>query len=93
MPPANHTPRFITGTLSRPPPARIDKTVAMAYDTVLNSPLLVQGRDDEFTNKTPAERKAVLSKIVGLEVYDRLLVRARQRNSAAENRAKKAARS
>ena len=49
---------------------------------------MVQGRADEFTNKTPAERKAVLSKILGLDTYDRLQIRARERNSWSENTAK-----
>ena len=81
-------PRPITGDMIRETQTRIDQTVGMDYDTFVNSAFLVQGRADEFTNKTPAERKAVLSKILGLETYDRLQVRARERNSWAENTAK-----
>jgi exonuclease SbcC len=84
----NDTPRPITGDMIRETQARIDQTIGMDYDTFINSAFLVQGRADEFTNKTPAERKAVLSKILGLETYDRLQVRARERNSWAENTAK-----
>ena len=84
----NDTPRVVTGDMMRETQARIDQTIGMDYDTFINSAFLVQGRADEFTNKTPAERKAVLSKILGLDVYDRLLVRARDRNSWAENSAK-----
>ena len=84
------TPRTITGDMIRETQARIDQTIGMDYDTFINSAFLVQGRADEFTNKTPAERKAVLSKILGLEVYDRLLVRARERSSGAENSARTA---
>ena len=43
----------------------------MDYDTFINSAFLLQGRADEFTNKTPAERKAVLASILGLEAYER----------------------
>ena len=82
------TPRPVTGNMIRETQARIDQTVGMDYDTFINSAFLVQGRADEFTNKTPAERKAVLSKILGLETYDRLQVRARERNNRAENSAK-----
>ena len=82
------TPRPITGDMIRETQARIDQTIGMDYDTFINSAFLVQGRADEFTNKTAAERKAVLSKILGLETYDRLQVRARERNSWAENTAK-----
>ena len=81
-------PRPITGDTIRETQARIDQTIGMDYDTFVNSAFLVQGRADEFTNKTPAERKSVLSKILGLETYDRLQVRARERNSWAENTAK-----
>ena len=82
------TPKAVTGNMIRETQARIDQTIGMDYDTFINSAFLVQGRADEFTNKTPAERKAVLSKILGLETYDRLQVRARERNSWAENSAK-----
>ena len=81
-------PRPITGDMIRETQARIDQTIGMDYDTFVNSAFLVQGRADEFTNKTPAERKAVLSKILGLETYDRLQARARERNIWAENTAK-----
>ena len=84
----NDTPRPITGDMIRETQARIDQTIGMDYDTFINSAFLVQGRADEFTNKTAAERKAVLSKILGLETYDRLQVRARERNSWAENTVK-----
>ena len=84
----NDTPRPITGDMIRETQARIDQTIGMDYDTFINSAFLVQGRAGEFTNKTPAERKAVLSKILGLEAYDRLQMLARERNSVAENSAK-----
>ena len=84
----NDTPRPITGDMIRETQGRIDQTIGMDYDTFINSAFLVQGRADEFTNKTPAERKAVLSKVLGLETYDRLQVRARERNSWADNSAK-----
>ena len=84
----DRTPKPVTGDMIRETQARIDQTIGMDYDTFINSAFLVQGRADEFTNKTPAERKAVLSKILGLETYDRLQARARERNSWAENSAK-----
>ncbi|MEE8465489.1 MAG: SMC family ATPase, partial [Dehalococcoidia bacterium] len=86
----DRTPKPVTGNMIRETQARIEQTIGMDYDTFINSAFLVQGRADEFTNKTPAERKAVLSKILGLETYDRLQVRARERNSRADNSAKTA---
>ena len=65
-------PTPISGNSVRETQAQIDQLVGMDYDTFTNSAFLLQGRADEFTNKTPSERKAVLSKILGLELYDRL---------------------
>ena len=80
--------KSVTGDMIRETQSRIDQTIGMDYDTFINSAFLVQGRADEFTNKTPAERKAVLGKILGLETYDRLQARARERNNRAENNSK-----
>jgi len=69
----------ITGDHIRETQAKIEQTIGMDYDAFINSAFLLQGRADEFTNKTPADRKAVLSKILGLEAYDRIQEQARQR--------------
>jgi DNA repair protein SbcC/Rad50 len=57
----------------------IDKLLRLDYDTFVNSAFLVQGRADEFTTKTPAERKQVLGKILGLERWELFEQRARDR--------------
>ena len=75
-------PQPITGNMVRETQARIDQIVGMDYDTFTNSAFLLQGRADEFTNKIPSERKAVLAKIIGLELYDRLQDRAKERFSS-----------
>ncbi len=81
--------RPIPGNNIRETQARIEQTIGMDYDSFINSAFLLQGRADEFTNKTPADRKAVLAKILGLEDYDRLQELARRsldesRTGAAE---------
>ena len=68
----------LTGDSIRQTQAKIDQIVGMDYDTFINSAFLLQGRADEFTNNTPSDRKAVLAKILGLEVYDRLQERAKE---------------
>lgn len=75
----------VSGNTVRETQAKIEQLVGMDYDTFINSAFLMQGRADEFTNKTPAERKAVLASVLGLAVYDRLQGRARER--LAENKA------
>ena len=68
----------LTGDSIRQTQNIIDQTVGMDYDTFINSAFLLQGRADEFTNNTPSDRKAVLAKILGLEVYDHLQERAKE---------------
>ena len=69
----------LTGNTIRESQAKIDQTLGMDYDTFINSAFLLQGRADEFTNKTPADRKAVLAKILDLQSYDVLQERAKAR--------------
>ncbi len=53
---------------------KIIDLLRLDYETFVNSAFLVQGRADEFTTKTPNQRKQVLANILGLsrwEVYER----------------------
>ena len=70
---------IVSGNSIRETQARLVQLVGMDYDSFINSAFLLQGRADEFTNKSPAERKAVLSAILGLEAYDRFQGRAREK--------------
>ena len=69
--------RPITGNTVRDTNARIQRLVGMDYNTFVNSAFLLQGRADEFTRKTPAERKEALSAILGLNLYEALQAAAR----------------
>ena len=68
--------------------AKIERLLRLDYDTFVNSAFLRQGRADEFTVKTPAERKRVLGEILGLDrwsVYeDRIKERLRAIQTEAE---------
>ena len=70
--------RPITGNTIRETQAKIDQIIGMDYETFINSAFLLQGRADEFTNKSPGERKEVLAKVLGLGFYDRLQDRAKE---------------
>ena len=48
---------------------RIDEILRLDYETFINSAFLQQGKADAFTTKTPAERKKILSDILGLELW------------------------
>ena len=70
---------IITRNSLRETEAEIQRIVGMDYDTFINSAFLLQGRADEFTNKTPGQRKEVLGKLIGLGEYDALQERAKDR--------------
>lgn len=74
-------PRPITGNTLNETAARIRNLLGMDYDTFVNSAFLLQGRSDEFTRKTPSERKDVLSSILGLSLYEMLQAEARNKRS------------
>ncbi len=65
---------------------RIIETLKLDYETFVNSAYLRQGRADEFTTKSPGQRKRILAEILRLDVYDELERRARERMRAAEQR-------
>ena len=67
----------IPGNTIRETQHKIDQIVGMQYDTFINSAFLMQGRSDEFTSKTPGDRKDLLADILGLDIYDRLQRKAR----------------
>lgn len=58
---------------------KIESTLRLDYDTFINSAFLVQGRADEFTTKTPAQRKQVLASILGLSAWEVYEGRAKDR--------------
>ncbi|MCS7283642.1 MAG: SMC family ATPase [Anaerolineae bacterium] len=58
---------------------KITRLLHLDYETFINSAFLRQGRADEFTIKTPAERKRVLSDILGLDIWQEYEERAKAR--------------
>jgi exonuclease SbcC len=84
----DHGWHSLTAASTRETQTRICDVLRMDYDTFVNSVYLRQGRADEFTTRPPAERKQVLSEILGLSYFDRLQElsreQARQRKAQAE---------
>lgn len=64
--------RSLTGSSMRDTQQAICQLLRMDFDTFVNSAYLKQGRGDEFTTRQPAERKQVLSEILGLSYFDRM---------------------
>lgn len=64
---------------------RIEDVLHLDYETFINSAYLKQGRADEFTTKTPGERKRILAEILHLDRYADLEQRAREHMRKAEH--------
>jgi exonuclease SbcC len=63
---------------------KIIRTLNLTYETFINSAYLKQGRADEFTLKPPAQRKAVLSDILNLGIWQDYEAQAKERVAALE---------
>lgn len=58
---------------------KIINVLHLNYDTFSASSYLRQGNADEFTRQTPNKRKEILSQILGLENYDELADKAKEK--------------
>ncbi|MCA2001805.1 MAG: SMC family ATPase, partial [Chloroflexi bacterium] len=74
----------LTEKSARETQARIERTLRMDYDTFINASFFLQGKADEFTQRKPSERKAVLSSILGLEIWDAYKERTAERRKQIE---------
>ncbi len=67
---------------------RLQATLRMDYDTFTNASFFLQGRADQFAQQGPAERKKVLTSILGLEVWEHYRADAAERRKNLELEAK-----
>lgn len=51
---------------------KIEATIGLDYDTYINSAFLRQGQANEFSKKTPKERKDILGSVLGLDTFETL---------------------
>ncbi len=77
--------RSLTESSIRATEEKIVRILHLDYDTFVNSAFLRQGRADEFTIKTPAERKRVLSDILGLDIWQEYEEQAKARLLMIQN--------
>lgn len=75
------------GTL-RQTQEKVIETLKIPYEIFVNSSYLRQGRADEFTAKTPAERKSILAEILGLSEWDILESKAKEKQKNLTNETK-----
>jgi exonuclease SbcC len=77
--------RSLAGDSIRETQVRIDEVVRLDYETFVNSAFLLQGRADEFTTKTPSQRKQILSNILGLDLWESYEARTKEAAREVEN--------
>ncbi|MBI5952597.1 MAG: SMC family ATPase [Chloroflexi bacterium] len=75
----------LTEKTTRETQTRIEQTLRMDYDTFINASFFLQGKADEFTQRKSSERKAVLSSILGLEIWDTYKERTAERRKQIES--------
>src|SRR5581483_3153963 len=80
--------RPLTANHVRDTEKQIIDVLKLDYETFVNSALLLQGRADAFTVKTPAERKRILAEILGLSQYDELEQQARYERGLRDDEAR-----
>ncbi len=76
--------RLVSGNTKGQTQQEITNVLKLDYRTFINSALLLQGRANEFTRANPAKRKDVLAKLLGLDRYDELEKRAKERADGFE---------
>ncbi len=76
--------RPLTEKSLRETQARIEQTLRLDYDTFINASFFLQGKADQFAQKRPAERKAVLSSVLDLDVWETYRERAAERRREVE---------
>lgn len=67
-----------SGTTISETQAKIKELLGLDAETFTASSMILQGRANEFTSKPPAQRKAVLQDILGLDIYDWLMEQAKK---------------
>ena len=82
-------PKRLTKNTIRDTEAEIKRVLGIDYETFINSSFLLQNKADEFTKKTPQERKEILSRILRLERYKEAEERAKERAREKEGERKK----
>lgn len=76
--------RALTEKSVRETENRVQSTLRMDFETFTNASFFLQGRADQFAQQGPAERKKVLSNILGLEVWEQYRADAGERRKALE---------
>jgi exonuclease SbcC len=83
-----NTFRDLTDKTIRATQEKVTTVLGVDFDTFISSCFFRQGNSDQFSKKTPRDRKLVLAKVLGLDTYDTMHQRANEkaREVAGEKR-------
>lgn len=65
---------------------KIEQTVRLDFDSFSNSAFLRQGSSNEFSKKSPKDRKQILANILGLDQYEIIRARALEKTKDAHSK-------
>lgn len=77
--------RPLTEKSTRETQSRIEQTLQLDYETFINASFFLQGKADQFTQKKANERKAILSSILGLEIWEKYKERTADKRKLIED--------
>lgn len=77
--------RPLTDKTIRATQEKIDTLIGLNYESFINSAFLRQGQSNEFSKKTPKERKDILGSILGLDKFEKLKRISQDKNKEAVN--------
>ncbi len=66
---------------------RIQSVLRLDYETFINASFFLQGKADQFAQQRPADRKRILSSILGLDAWDTYRAAAAEQRRNVENEA------
>lgn len=76
----------LSGTTIMETQEKIVNTLRLDYNTFVSTCFILQKQSDKLTSATPAERKQAFAKVLGLDYYDKLLEKAKERAKAYRER-------
>lgn len=74
----------LSGTTIPETEEKIKNLLSLDANTFINSSMILQGGANKFTAALPSERKEVLKKVIGLDIYDQLLEAAKKHAARVE---------
>ncbi len=75
----------LTDKTIRATQAVIDRIIGIDYESFINSTFLRQGNANEFSKKSPKDRKEILACILGLDTYEKVRKKALERARVAHS--------